>query len=103
MTLPLPTRIVMGLSDFVGQFWWVFFVAVGGICVRYADAEESPKGRYYLDLMLLKLPSFGIAPAEDRRGSFYPYSGDPDHFRCADSGRLVDHRWTSGNAVLEEA
>src|SRR5450432_406917 len=23
--LPLPTRIVMGLSKFVGQFWWFFF------------------------------------------------------------------------------
>src|SRR5437763_5578047 len=26
--LPLPTRIVMGLSEFVGHFWWVFFVAI---------------------------------------------------------------------------
>src|SRR5438477_8291350 len=23
--LPLPTRIVMGVSQFVGQFWWFFF------------------------------------------------------------------------------
>src|SRR4051795_5700269 len=26
VTLPLPTRIVMGLSHFVGQFWWFFIV-----------------------------------------------------------------------------
>jgi len=24
--LPLPTRVVMGLSDFVGNYWWVIFV-----------------------------------------------------------------------------
>src|SRR5213075_3104207 len=27
--LPLPTRIVMGLSDFIGSFWWV--AIVGGV------------------------------------------------------------------------
>src|ERR1700758_667786 len=31
VALPLPTRITMGLSDFVGHFWWFFFVAGGGI------------------------------------------------------------------------
>src|ERR1700758_904375 len=31
VALPLPTRIVVGLSDFVGHFWWFFFVAGGGI------------------------------------------------------------------------
>src|SRR6201987_5103388 len=29
--LPLPTRIVMGLSAFVGQFWWFFIIGVAGI------------------------------------------------------------------------
>ncbi len=29
--LPLPTRIVMGLSNFVGRFWWVVFVALAGM------------------------------------------------------------------------
>src|SRR3954449_2411742 len=29
VALPLPTRIVMGLSSFVQTFWWVFLVAVG--------------------------------------------------------------------------
>src|SRR6266436_6326698 len=29
VSLPLPTRIVMGLSAFVGQFWWFFFIAIG--------------------------------------------------------------------------
>src|SRR6267154_1326072 len=30
VTLPLPTRIVMGLSAFVGHFWWFFIVGVVG-------------------------------------------------------------------------
>src|ERR1700689_5028739 len=30
VALPLPTRIVMGLSAFVGSFWWVFIVVTVG-------------------------------------------------------------------------
>ena len=29
VTLPLPTRIVIGLSAFIGEFWWFFII--GGI------------------------------------------------------------------------
>src|SRR6202158_2181893 len=29
VTLPLPTRMVIGLSAFVGQFWWFFFAGMG--------------------------------------------------------------------------
>src|SRR5215471_707423 len=28
VALPLPTRIVMGLSAFIGQFWWFFIVGI---------------------------------------------------------------------------
>src|ERR1700730_16853667 len=31
VTLPLPTRIVMGLSAFVGHFWWFFIVGIVGL------------------------------------------------------------------------
>src|SRR6202045_1133312 len=36
VTLPLPTRIVMGLSAFVQGFWWVFIAgtAGGGFCLK---------------------------------------------------------------------
>src|SRR6476469_2693065 len=31
VALPLPTRIVMGLSAFVGHFWWFFIVGLFGL------------------------------------------------------------------------
>src|SRR6202451_3874212 len=31
VALPLPTRIVIGLSGFVGQFWWFFILGIGGL------------------------------------------------------------------------
>src|SRR5438094_7426879 len=33
VALPLRTRIVMGLSEFVGDCWWVFIVGVVGLVV----------------------------------------------------------------------
>src|SRR5215470_18288046 len=56
VTLPLPTRIVMGLSAFVGQFWWFFIVGMVGLVVGIKQINKHPRGRYYFDLVLLKLP-----------------------------------------------
>ena len=103
VTLPLPTRIVIGLSHFVGQFWWFFLL--GGVAVVFALKwiRKDPKGRYYFDLVLLKLPVLGmllrkIAVARFTRtlGTLIT-SGVPILEGLAITAR------TSGNAVLEEA
>jgi type IV pilus assembly protein PilC len=103
VALPLPTRIVMGLSAFVGQFWWFFIVGVVGLVVGLKQIRKNPKGRYYFDYALLKLPILGtllrkIAVARFTRtlGTLIT-SGVPIL-----EGLSITAR-TSGNAVLEEA
>jgi len=103
VTLPLPTRIVMGLSAFVGQFWWFFIVAIVGVVFGTKWIRKDPRGRYYFDKMLLKLPVLGmllrkIAVARFTRtlGTLIT-SGVPILEGLAITAR------TSGNAVLEEA
>src|SRR5947209_1484089 len=60
VALPLPTRIVIGLSTFVGHFWW-FFIAGGiGAFFGVKQIRKHPRGRYYFDAMLLKLPIIGL-------------------------------------------
>src|SRR5271168_1986764 len=51
VALPLPTRIVIGLSDFVGHFWWFFIV--GGVALFFGVKQfrKHPRGRYYFDAM----------------------------------------------------
>src|SRR5271168_3852939 len=56
VALPLPTRIVIGLSAFVGQFWWFFIVGIAGIVFGMKQIRKNPKGRYYFDYALLKMP-----------------------------------------------
>ena len=103
VALPLPTRIVMGLSAFVGQFWWFFILGVVGLVVGVKQIRKHPRGRYYFDFALLKLPVLGmllrkIAVARFTRtlGTLIT-SGVPILEGLGITAR------TSGNAVLEEA
>src|SRR6202158_2486950 len=41
VALPLPTRIVMGLSAFVGQFWWFFIIGVAGIVFDFKQIRRN--------------------------------------------------------------
>src|SRR5436305_2893253 len=57
--LPLPTRIVMSLSSFVAQFWWVFFVSIIGAFFAIKQIRKDRRGRYLFDSLLLKAPLIG--------------------------------------------
>jgi type IV pilus assembly protein PilC len=103
VALPLPTRIVVGLSAFIGQFWWFFIVGGVGMVFGMKQVRKNPKGRYFLDAVMLKLPIVGmllrkIAVARFTRtlGTLIT-SGVPIL-----EGLSVTAR-TSGNAVLEDA
>src|SRR5271168_1392261 len=59
VALPLPTRIVVGLSAFVGSFWWVFIGGTIGLVFGIKQIRKHPRGRYYFDKTLLYLPVVG--------------------------------------------
>jgi type IV pilus assembly protein PilC len=103
VALPLPTRMVMGLSAFVGHFWWFFIL--GGVALVFGikQLRKHPRGLYYSDKFLLNIPVIGmllrkIAVARFTRtlGTLIT-SGVPILEGLAITAR------TSGNAVLEEA
>src|SRR3954470_15676301 len=52
--LPLPTRIVMGMSNFVGRFGWLVIPGLAALIFGTKWIRSSPKGRLILDGMLLK-------------------------------------------------
>jgi type IV pilus assembly protein PilC len=101
--LPLPTKIVIGLSNFVGRFWWLVLGSMVLLFVGIKYFRKDPKGRYLFDKMLLNLPVLGtvlrkIAVARFTRtlGTLIT-SGVPIL-----EGLSITAR-TSGNAVLEDA
>jgi len=103
VTLPLPTRIVIGLSAFIGQFWWFFIVGAVGLVFGIKQIRKDARGKYWMDYGMLRLPVLGmllrkIAVARFTRtlGTLIT-SGVPIL-----EGLSITAR-TSGNAVLEEA
>src|SRR5579864_1146104 len=57
--LPLPTRIVIGLSQFVQNFWWVAGVGLVAAFFGLKWVRKDAKGKYITDSILLKMPIVG--------------------------------------------
>jgi type IV pilus assembly protein PilC len=103
VTLPLPTRIVMGLSAFVQGFWWVFIAGVVGLVFGMKQIRKHPRGRYYFDKTLLKLPIIGSLLRKIAVGRFTRTLGTLITSGVPILEGLAITAKTSGNAVLEEA
>jgi type IV pilus assembly protein PilC len=103
VALPLPTRIVMGLSAFIGTFWWVFIVVTVGSVFGLKSIRKHPTGRYYFDKILLKLPIMGSLLRKIAVGRFTRTLGTLITSGVPILEGLAITARTSGNAVLEEA
>jgi type IV pilus assembly protein PilC len=103
VALPLPTRIVMGMSSFVQSFWWVFLVAGFGIVYGLRQIRKHPRGRYLFDKTLLHLPVMGSLLRKIAVGRFTRTLGTLITSGVPILEGLAITARTSGNAVLEEA
>ena len=57
--IPLPTKMVMALSDFMINYWYILVLAVILLSIAFIAIKRNPKGQYMLDLVKLKIPVFG--------------------------------------------
>jgi type IV pilus assembly protein PilC len=103
VTLPLPTRIVMGLSAFVQQFWWIFLVGAVGLVFGIKQIRKHPRGRYYFDKGMLFLPVLGTLLRKIAVGRFTRTLGTLITSGVPILEGLTITARTAGNAVLEEA
>jgi len=103
VALPLPTRVVMGLSAFVGQFWWFFILGIGALIFGLKQIRKHPRGRYYFDKTLLKLPVLGVLLRKIAVARFTRTLGTLITSGVPILEGLTITAKTSGNAVLEEA
>jgi type IV pilus assembly protein PilC len=101
--LPLPTRIVIGASNFVGRYIIFMIPVVVGLCYAFKKYYQTENGRRTVDGLLLKVPVLGnvlrkIAVARfSRTLSTLITSGVPILEGLAITAK------TSGNAIIEEA
>jgi type IV pilus assembly protein PilC len=57
--LPLPTKILVGVTDLFKGFWWAFMLGLTGVICLSLVALRAGHTRLYVDGLLLKLPIFG--------------------------------------------
>ena len=103
--LPLPTRIVIALSDNLVRFFP--FILVGGGAAGYAlqDLLRAPRtAAASIDAIAAEAADARQHHAQDRGGAVLPHAVDADQLGRADSRRPRHHRARpSGNAIIEDA
>jgi type IV pilus assembly protein PilC len=58
--LPVPTRVLIGLSDFSVKYWPFMLLAIFMMIMGFSYYRKTRTGRYMLDYLKLKLPIFGV-------------------------------------------
>ncbi|ART77469.1 type II secretion system protein F [Sutcliffiella horikoshii] len=57
--LPLITRFVLGASEWMQSFWWLFLLIVLAIVMGLMAMNKQKQTKYYIDYALLRIPIFG--------------------------------------------
>ncbi|HJU89897.1 MAG TPA: type II secretion system F family protein [Gemmatimonadaceae bacterium] len=59
MALPLPTRVVIGLSKFLTKYWWMVGGGIYGTIFLIQRYYATPSGRLNIDKFMLQIPVLG--------------------------------------------
>ncbi|MCG7536319.1 type II secretion system F family protein [Pseudoalteromonas sp. OOF1S-7] len=58
--LPGFTLMVLGISEFMQEYWWLFLIGLGGAGYAYKEAlQRSAAVRHFNDRMVLQIPAIG--------------------------------------------
>jgi type IV pilus assembly protein PilC len=59
--LPVPTLVVIAMSEFFVKFWWLIFGGLGGGIYFFMQAwQRNEKVQMAMDRIMLKMPIFGV-------------------------------------------
>ncbi|GMU92566.1 MAG: pilus assembly protein PilC [Candidatus Hydrogenedentota bacterium] len=56
VTLPLPTRIVLAICNFMGSYWWAVLAVVAAGSAGLVSFWRSEQGRMFFDRLALRVP-----------------------------------------------
>src|ERR1700720_3814212 len=102
--LPLPTKIVIGLSNFIGSIFGLLIVmAIVGSVIGIKVWYGTEKGRFVIDSIVLKLPVLGILMRKIAVARFTRTLGTLIASGVPILEGLDITAKTAGNAVVERA
>lgn len=102
-TLPMPTQMLLDISDFLRHnFWIVIVIPILG-WQGFKRFHKTPKGHQWIDAHLLKLPMFGILLKKFAIARFSRTLGTLVKSGVPILQALETVAQTSGNVVISEA
>jgi len=57
--LPFATKVLIGLSGFMTNYWWLLVLVIGGVAAGINIFYKTPAGKKAIDYLKLRLPIFG--------------------------------------------
>jgi type IV pilus assembly protein PilC len=101
--MPLLTRFVMGLSDFLLAWWWALVAAMVGAGWMIRTYRKTSAGRLVTDRLLLRIPVLGGVLRKSAIARFSRTLGTLVQSGVPILDGLEITARTSGNRVVEEA
>ncbi|MDI6756660.1 MAG: type II secretion system F family protein [Endomicrobiia bacterium] len=101
--LPLPTRLLMNLSDLLTRFFYLVVIIPISAFFGFKQALKVPKFRFQFDGIILKAPMFGIMLRKVAIAKFSRTLGTLIKSGVPIMQALDTVAKTSGNMVLEKA
>jgi type IV pilus assembly protein PilC len=103
MELPLPTRIVIGMSQFLIGFWWAILLSAGAAWFAFKQYYATPGGRKNIDSLSLRAPVLGDMLRKSAVSRFTRTLGTLISSGVSILDGLEITAKTSGNRVIHDA
>jgi len=103
LALPLPTRIVIGISAFLRGYWWALGAAITGGVFALRSYYATPSGKLQIDKMLLSMPVLGDVLRKSAVSRFTRTLGTLISSGVSILDGLEITAKTAGNRVIQDA
>jgi len=103
MTLPLPTRVVIGASGFLNSYWWALMGGAAGLAFFIKKYYATSNGQLVIDKLLLHVPVLGDVLRKSAVSRFTRTLGTLISSGVSILDGLEITARTSGNRVVQDA
>jgi len=103
LALPLPTRIVIGISKFLKTYWYIVGAALGALVWLVRRYYKTPGGKLAIDRFLLRTPVLGDVLRKSAVSRFTRTLGTLISSGVSILDGLEITAKTAGNRVIQDA
>jgi type IV pilus assembly protein PilC len=103
MELPLPTRVVIGMSEFLIGYWWAIAATIGAVVFLVRAYYKTPDGHKNIDKMMINSPVLGDVIRKSAVSRFTRTLGTLISSGVSILDGLEITAKTSGNRVIHDA